>query len=336
MKLGKTDLDKEVFIIAEVGNNHEGSYALAEELVGLAAEAGANAVKFQTFKTEQFTAPADPARIKRLKSFELPYSDFERLSKHAAKAGIVFFSTPLDVESAHFLNTIAPIFKIASGDNNFYPLIETIAGFGKPVILSSGMASISELQYSKGLIERVWREKQINAELAILHCVTSYPAPSDQLNLRDIPLLRERLQCTVGYSDHSLGIEAAVLSVALGARIIEKHFTINKNHSDFRDHQLSADPADLRQLVHRVREASSMLGAGKRELRECEKAFTTSARRAIGAKRDLAPGAVLRMEDLVWLRPATGFLPGHEHEVLGRKLKSAVKAGHHIEPSALE
>jgi N,N'-diacetyllegionaminate synthase len=333
MQIGTFNLQTDVLVIAEIGNNHEGSYALAEELVGLAAEAGAGAVKFQTFKTELFTSQADPARFKRLKSFELSYTQFEKLSEIATKAGLVFISTPLDLESADFLNSIVSAFKIASGDNNFYPLLEKVAQTAKPLILSSGLSDMAQLRQSKSFIDQTWAKHSIRGDLAVLHCVSSYPVPADQANISALSQIRDELKVPVGYSDHTLGIDASILAVALGARIIEKHFTINKNHSDFRDHQLSADPAEMKLLVQKIKETQKLLGTGIKGLQECEKPVLGVARRSIVAKNDLQAGAELSWESLLWLRPANGLAPGNEKLVIGKKLTKSIKAG---EPIRLE
>ncbi|HWC77976.1 MAG TPA: N-acetylneuraminate synthase family protein [Blastocatellia bacterium] len=333
MIIGDFDLNKHVLIVAEIGNNHEGSCGRAAQMIELAAEAGAGAVKFQTFKTERFVRPSDHARFTRLKSFELSYSDFEKLAETAARSGVLFLSTPLDIESARFLDGLVPAFKIASGDNNFYPLIEAVADTAKPIVLSSGLADVAQLLLSKDLIERSWRRKGIDPEIAVLHCVTSYPVPDGEANLGAIRELRESLGCTVGYSDHTTGIEAATLSVALGARIIEKHFTLDKNFSDFRDHQLSADPAEMAQLVERVKRVQTLLGTGRKELQDCERNFSLVARRSIVARRDLSGGTLLSWDDIAWMRPADGLAPGDESLIIGKRLGYAVREG---DPITLE
>ena len=327
MKIGNFDTDKEVLVIAEIGNNHEGSYALAEEMIGLAVEAGAGAVKLQTFRTEHYVGLENKDRFNMLKSFELTYNDFERLKKVADDAGVLFISTPFDIQSGMFLNNIVPAFKIASGDNTFYPLLETVAGFGKPIILSCGLTSLVRLRYAKALIERVWSEKNFDQKMAVLHCVTSYPVPLSQANLGAIQLLKKELQCQVGYSDHTVGVESAVFAVATGARIVEKHFTLDKKHSDFRDHQLSADPSDLKLMIDQIRVVEEMMGSGEKVLQECEKSCITAVRRSIVANKDIRKGAVVRLDDITWVRPAGGIPPGREGLVLGKTVTRDVCRG---------
>lgn len=336
MKIGGIDTDKEVMIIAEVGNNHEGSFALAEELIGCAAEAGAHAVKFQTFKTEHYISSKDEARFKRLKSFELTYDEFSRLAQTARELGIAFISTPFDLYSAEFLSTIVDAFKIASGDNTFYPLIEKVAGFDQPVVVSTGIADLAEIQKTVSLIENIRKAKNINAELAILHCITSYPVQPDEANLAAILTFKNHFSQTIGYSDHTLGIDACVIAAALGARIIEKHFTIDKNYSDFRDHQLSADPAELKMLVQKIREVSVMLGSGEKIPQESEKNIAAAVRRSIVAAKDISAGATIDWKDITWTRPAGGVAPGDESLLLGKKLRRSMSAGEMITQSDVE
>lgn len=329
MNIGTMDTNKKVVIIAEVGNNHEGSYTLAEELIGRAAEAGADAVKFQTIVPERLVSVQQTARIEQLKKFQFSYEQFAALKRVADSAGILFLSTPFDIESAFLLDTIVPAFKIASGDNTFFPLLETVATTGKPIIMSAGMTELNEIQASKEFIERVWQRNSISSELALLHCVVSYPTPPEEANLLAIRALHT-LGCTVGYSDHTIGVQAAVLSVALGARIIEKHFTLDKNYSAFRDHQLSADPKDLQELVQRVREAELLLGEEIKHVQAVEAGNVGPVRRSIVAACDLPQGHVLRREDISWVRPGGGLAPGREGEILGKPLCRNVQSGEQI------
>ena len=327
MKIGEFDLDKDVLVVAEIGNNHEGSYTLAEEMVGQAAQIGADAVKFQTFQAELLVGRSNKARFEQLKSYELTFDQFERLSKVAEDAGLIFLSTPFDLPSAEFLNGVVPAFKIASGDNTFYPLIEKIASTGKPIIMSTGLSTLEQIVSVKEFIEEIWRRGRIRQEMAILHCVACYPVPSDQANLRAIERLKDELDCTVGYSDHTIGIEAAVLSVALGAQIVEKHFTINKNYSVFRDHQLSADPAEMATLVRRIRDAREYMGSADKIIQQAEEENVAQLRRSIVAGKDLEEGAVLSWDDLAWVRPAGGLAAGCERQLLNKTLSRNIRRG---------
>lgn len=327
MMIGEFDTDAGVLVVAEIGNNHEGSYALAEEMVGRAAEAGVSAVKFQTFRTEHYVSPRDDARFERLKSFELSCDEFAKLAAVARSAGVMFLSTPFDVESMRFLEALVPAFKIASGDNTFFPLLEVAARTGKPLILSTGLASTTQISYAKAVVEHSWADAGIEQSMALLHCVSSYPVPPEQANLRAIESLRREFDCTIGYSDHTLGIEACKIAVGLGARIIEKHFTLDKHLSDFRDHQLSADFDEMTKLVGGIQEIEVMLGSGEKVLAECERSAERTMRRSIVAARHLDAGAVLAWKDITWVRPGGGLPPGTETLLLGRTLGKPVRRG---------
>lgn len=336
MIINNFDTAKDILFVAEIGNNHEGNYALAEKMISLAAQSGANAVKFQTFRTELFVNKKDRARFDRLKSFELSFEQFEKLNTVAKNEDVLFISTPLDMESAAFLKDIVCAFKIASGDNNFYPLLEYVATTDKPVIMSCGLTDLEEISQSVSFIEEVRHKKNITGELALLHCITGYPVPQEQANVAAIRQLQDKFKCAIGYSDHTLGIEASLLAIALGARIIEKHFTIDKNKSDFRDHKLSADPQELKQLITKAREILTILGTGEKKPQAIEMELKDAVRRSIIAKHKLPAGSIISMNDLVWLRPGTGLPPGSEHLLVGKILASSVEAGEPISLQAMQ
>ena len=331
MKIANHDLDDSVYIIAEVGNCHEGDVDLAERLVFLAAEAGANAVKFQTIVPERLVAASEVDRLRQLRKFQLFQADFERLAAAAGRAGVHFLSTPFDCDSVRMLDPLVPAFKVASSDNTFFPLLDAVAATGKPVLLSTGLANISAIRRSLARIREVWASMDIAPQVALLHCVAAYPVPDGDANLLFMHQL-STLGARLGYSDHTKGIHAALLSVALGARIIEKHFTISKSHSEFRDHGLAADPEEFRQLVRAIRQAEEMLGREEVEVSPSEEATSVLARRSICARRDLPPGHALEPKDLDWLRPGTGLPPGREGTVLGRRLCRGLRQGEQIMP----
>ena len=330
MKIGRLDTNKDILFVAEIGNNHEGDFGLAQKMIGLAASAGANAVKFQTYRTELFVNKQDRARFERLKSFELTFKQFECLSRTADNEGLLFLSTPLDLESATFLKDIVCAYKIASGDNNFIPLLEFAAHTGLPLLISCGLIDISEAKETVALIHSIWSQNSLPAEMALLHCITAYPAPPEQANIAAIAQLKKEFNCTIGYSDHTLGIEAALLALALGARIIEKHFTIDKNKSNFRDHQLSADPDEMKLLIHKSKEILNLLGSGLKIPQKSEIDIKYTVRRSIVARRNLAAGSFIAKDDIAWLRPANGLPPGQERLIIGKKLLSDVVAGEPI------
>ncbi len=332
MKIGTVDLTRRVLVVAEIGNNHEGRLDVALRLVREAARCGVDAVKFQTFRTEHFVLPSDAERFRRLKSFELPPDAFGQLAQAARNEGLLFLSTPLDLESVAVLEELVDAYKVASGDNTFFPLIDRIVETGKPIIVSTGLSTLEGVLGTVAFVRGGWVRRGITGSLAVLHCVSSYPTPPGEANLRAIRELEGRLGVPVGWSDHMLGIEASVLAVAAGARIVEKHFTLDRNFSTFRDHQLSADPPDLAALVTRIRAAEELLGDGAKRVQASEAAGVEALRRSIVAAADLPAGHSLRLEDLTWTRPGGGLPPGREDRLLGRPLRRDLRAGEALSP----
>ncbi|MBO6947047.1 MAG: N-acetylneuraminate synthase family protein [Rhodospirillales bacterium] len=326
----------DVFIIAEVGNNHEGDFTLAQEMVGLAAETGVDAVKFQTIVPERFVNRTDEPRFSALKKFELTYDQFEKLSKQARAAGLKFMSTPFDLESAKFLGTICDAIKIASSDNTYYGLIEEAAETGLPIIISSGLANEAEMRTAVRTVDDTWDGKRLPADVGLLHCVSNYPTLPEHANIGAVTSIANAFpRRTPGYSDHTIGIDAARLAVGAGAKIIEKHFTIANDHSAFRDHQLSADPATMTRLVEEVRHARAMMGSGALEMAETEKDIAPQIRRSIVAARHLESGHKVTHDDLNWTRPGNGLAPGNEHEIIGKRLKAPMAEGDPFSPRNL-
>jgi len=324
-------------IIAEIGNNHEGSIVVARELIVRAAETGVDAVKFQTFVPEHYCSVRDTARMETLNRFRLTYDQFAELAEFARSKGLMFLSTPFDLKSAAFLGTIVDAIKIASGDNTFYPLIREAAKTGKPLIISTGLADREDMTKAVACAQDTWIRQGTTGDLALLHCVASYPVPTGQANLAAIRTMIDTFpDLPIGYSDHTIGPEAAVLAVALGAQIIEKHFTLDTAFSDFRDHQLSADPTALAALVQAVRATETMLGDGILGAMPCEGPMLSAVRRSVVAARDLAAGAPVSAVDITWVRPGGGIPPGGEDQVIGRRLRQAVAQGDMIKPEYLD
>ena len=328
MKINNFDTTSKVFIIAEIGNNHEGDLQLAKELIDRAIDSGADAVKFQTIVPELFVSTKEKERVARLKKFQFTTDQFFELSNYSKEREIIFFSTPFDLVSAEFLNTIQPVFKIASGDNNFFPLIDKVSSFGKPMIISTGLSNYKLLENLEKRVNNKWSENQINPGLAFLHCITSYPVPLSQSYLGTISSLKKKFaNIDIGYSDHTIGIDASIYAVAAGARIIEKHFTIDKNYSDFRDHKLSADPLDLKEMVSRIRELELMLGDRESDTLECENELLITSRRSIACANNLKKGDRITEADIIWIRPGNGISPGNENKVLGKILLRDISIG---------
>ena len=329
VQIENLDSKDKVIIVAEIGNNHEGSFSLAKKLIDEAAQAGVDAVKFQTFQTKTFVAPNQKERFQRMKGFELTFDQFSKLAEHAWSNNLRFISTPLDMPSASFLAQFVDAIKIASGDNTFYPLIKYLAGTQKPLIISTGFADEGIIDQLVSIIFTARQQVCLKRDFALLHCVSAYPVEIQDANLRAISTLSNKFsdKLSVGYSDHTLGVEAATLAVALGARIIEKHFTLDRNYSDFRDHQLSADPDMMKQLVNQIRDCETFLGDGKLEPRNVEIESETPVRRSIASNKNLEIGHVIEDIDLMWIRPGEGLPPGSEEDVIGKTLTGKIKEG---------
>lgn len=326
MRIGTVDTSEQVAVVAEIGNNHEGDPDVARELVRAAAQAGAHAVKFQAIDPPRLVRPTETARLEQLGRFRLTPEDFRELHDTARALGIGFICTPFDLECINWLEPLVDAFKIASADNDFDALIRAAAETGKPVIVSGGMTGIEGLRAARDLV------RGAGAEFAVLHCVSAYPTQPEDAALATIPALAGELDAIVGYSDHTLGVDACVLAAALGARIVEKHFTLRHDFSDFRDHQLSAEPDELAELVRRVRQAQVLVGSPRTGPLAAERDVITAARRSIVAARDLPAGHTLGETDITWLRPGDGLPPGRENLLLGHALTRDVSAGEPLRP----
>ena len=318
---------KKTFIIAEIGVNHEGNISLAKEMIQLAKESGADAVKFQTYLKDEYIAINQKERFDRAQRFCLNFDQFRELAEYAKKHQIIFFSTPLDITSIDFLDELSPLFKISSGDLTNDPLIEKAATKKKPLILSTGLASENEIVHALSLVKKVSKELISTGKLMLMHCVSSYPTPVEEANLKAIHFLKKRFKLPVGYSDHTLGIKACEIASALGAIAVEKHFTYKKEGQIFHDHQLSADPCDFKQLVTNIREIEKLLGKEAKGLLSCEDKFAVNMRRSLGTRVFLKQGATIKKEDLILLRPALGVLPKDIKLILGKKIKRDIQKG---------
>lgn len=330
LRIGQFELGERPLVVAELGNNHEGDAGVARELIGVAADAGADAVKLQTFRADDFVRPSDERRHQQLTRFELSPDEVRSLAELAHEVGLLFVSTPLDFPSVDLLESLVDAFKVASGDNDFLPLLDRLADTDRPLIVSTGLLELDEIRAVKERIAGRRAARGSDAGLAFLHAVTAYPCPPEQVNLAAIPMLARDLGCPVGYSDHTLGSEACVLAATLGASILEKHVTLAHDFSDFRDHRLSATPDELRELVAAVARAWVLLGASAKEPQPAEEELRMAVRRAIVAARDLPPGTVVEAADLTWMRPRDGLAPGQEALLVGRRLERAVGRGEAI------
>jgi N-acetylneuraminate synthase/N,N'-diacetyllegionaminate synthase len=333
-----------VFVIAEAGVNHNGQLELAMQLVETAKSAGADAVKFQTFNAENLIAPgtvkaeyqkrttgSEESQLEMISRLQLSYEDFRKLKLYSDELGIIFLSTPFDFQSVDFLHELnVPAFKISSGDLTNHPLLKYVAGKNRPVILSTGMSSLDEVREAVHSVRNT-----SDCDLAVLHCVTSYPADPSEVNLLAMQTMRTTLELPVGYSDHTLGIEVPIAAVALGASIVEKHFTMDKT-SPGPDHQASLEPDDLRAMITAIRRVELALGDGKKTIAASEKANAAIARRSLVAAQDIPAGAVMTDKLIAIKRPGTGLPPKMLSQILGLTTRVHVPAGTLLDPEMFE
>jgi len=323
------------FIIAEVGVNHNGSLELAKKLVDVAKEAGVDAVKFQTFKSENVTTKeteiAEYAEknigkkekmIDMIKKFELSYKSFEELKKYCDEKQIMFLSAPHSDDAIDFLEPLMPCYKIASGDLTNFPFLKRIAKKGKPIILSTGMATMDEVEEAVDLIKNAGNENII-----ILHCTSDYPCALKDVNLRAMQSIKEKFNLPVGYSDHTLGLETLKLAASMDAVVVEKHFTTDKNLPG-PDHKASATPEELKELVdamhHKDYEISEdkkelILGSPEKKPTEKEIENMKLARKSIVSKVNIPSGTIITKEMIIIKRPGNGIPSKYLNQIIGKK-----------------
>ncbi len=331
MKLFNKDLTTEIAIIAEIGVNHEGDADIAHKLMELAATSGVDAVKFQSYTPSRYASSDDAERLKKVTSFALSEDDFTSLSNLSKKLDICFFSTPVSEDWVGYLSSICDVIKIASGDINFEPVIRAAAASGCKVIISTGTANIDEIDNALAWFKDELNGINIEDRLVLMHCVSAYPVPICDANLLSIPFLIDRyFPITIGYSNHVLGVEAALGAVALGARVIEMHFTDNKYDRQFRDHALSADPDDMAYLVEKLPEMAKMRGKLTKQAMPAEKPLINIIRKGVSAAQDLPAGKILAKDDLSFTRPATEIAAADIKDVIGKKLIINCKGGQSI------
>ena len=331
------DFSNRTLIIAEAGVNHNGDISLARELIDVAYHAGADAVKFQTFKAEQVLSPLAPlaeyqksgagveSAMEMIKSLEIELDQFGALSSYCDQRGIEFLSTAFDIESARYLKQLGmDRFKIPSGEITNEPLIRAIAQLADQIILSTGMSYLSEVEAAID-----WIKDEGVSDIVILHCVSNYPAPPEMANLRAMDTLAAAFGLPVGWSDHTLGDMISLAAVARGARVIEKHFTLDKAMSG-PDHAMSLDPDELRQMISRIRDVEASLGDGRKRPTPAEAETRLVARRSLFAKVFIPAGSPLNEDNLQSLRPGNGISPSRLREVVGRRASRDIAIGQMI------
>jgi N,N'-diacetyllegionaminate synthase len=316
-------------IIAEAGVNHNGDIELAKKLIDVAADAGADLVKFQTFSADrlvtQIALKAEyqalatdkiESQHEMLRKLELTESMHHELINHCTNREIGFFSTGFDIESINFLASLGQeLFKIPSGEITNLPFLQHIGGLGKKLLLSTGMSNMHEVAAALNALELAGTPKN---RITVLHCTSSYPAEMSDVNLRAMLSIQDEFGVDVGYSDHTLGIEVAIAAVALGAKVIEKHFTLDRNMTG-PDHKASLEPDELIRMVAGIRSIEKALGDGNKVITQNEIQNRDVARRSIVASRDIQEGEVFTENNLTAKRPGTGISPMEWNEVIGTK-----------------
>lgn len=324
--------DEPTLIIAEAGVNHNGSLKVAKKMIGAAARAGADAVKFQTFVTEdeiskyaplakyQKTAVRERSQLEMVKKLELTKKDFEELCDYASRQGIIFLSTPFDLKSVDLLEELGvATFKIGSGELTNLPLLKYIAKIRKPMIVSTGMSTLEEVGEAVDTMR-----KSKNDQIVLLHCTSNYPAKIEDCNLRAMLTLKDVFNVPVGYSDHTLGTLIPIVAVAMGACIIEKHFTLDKNMLG-PDHKMSLEPPALKKMIGHIRLTEKALGSPEKRPVESELEIMRVARKSIVAKVAIPPGSVISKDMVTTKRPGTGILPKYLDKIIGKRARTKIR-----------
>jgi len=315
-----------IFIIAEAGVNHNGSIKTAKKMIDRAAECGADAIKFQTFKSENLvskTAKKAEYQINNtsnydsqfimLKKLELSFDSFKELNVYCKSKNILFLSTPFDMESIEFLESIdMNIWKIPSGEITNLPYLIKIANTRKSVIMSTGMSNTDEIEEAVKLLKNNGA-----GEIKLLHCNTEYPTPYEDVNLRAMQTLRKKFKCEVGYSDHTQGIEVSIAAAALGANIIEKHFTLDKD-MEGPDHKASIEPDEVKEMIKSIRNIEKALGTDEKKVSGSERKNISIARKSIVAKKNIKKGEILSEDNIAAKRPGDGISPMKWFDVIGK------------------
>ncbi|MBK9451644.1 MAG: N-acetylneuraminate synthase [Bacteroidetes bacterium] len=322
------------FIIAEAGVNHNGDPALARELIVAAAEAGADAVKFQTFKAEKLVTKSakmadyqvqntgqESSQLDMLRKLELQYDAHRELKDFAESLGLIFLSTPFDLEGIDFLKDLGVVaFKAGSGDLTNLPYLRKMASQGLPMIISTGMAVLEECHDAVNAIREAG-----DPGLVVLHCTTNYPCPEEEVNLLAMQTMGAALKCLVGYSDHTDGILVPQLAVAAGACVIEKHYTLDRN-MEGPDHKASLEPHELKDMIQRIRQVEKIMGHGDKIPNPSELRIMEAARKSIVAAKDIPAGTLISVELLDIKRPGTGISPKKMQDLTGRRAKVTIEA----------
>lgn len=308
---------KEPFIIAEIGNNHEGDFRIAAKLIEEAAKAGVDGVKLQTYEPNQLVNGKEKKRLNFLKKCKLSDENFIKLAQIARKKKIKFISTPFDLKSASFIKDKVDMIKIASGDNKFYDLIEEVLSYKKLTIFSTGLLDKNELKKFVKFIK--YKSKKFNKNY-FLHCVSSYPADLNIINLERINYMKKLNIKNIGFSDHTIGISAPLASYFYGVKIIEKHFTLDNNFSKFRDHKLSLNPEGMKSFVSIINEFKKLKNIFNPKISKQELINVKGSRRAFYAKKNIKKNTILTDDHIKFVRPSFNNSFNFKSQIIGKKV----------------
>lgn len=317
------------YLIAEIGGNHEGDFNYAKELTALACESGVDAVKFQIYTGESLVSKVEsPDRYSHFQKFQFTPDQYITLAELCKEKSITFTASVWDIEAFSWLDSYLPFYKIGSGDMTAFPILKKVASFGKPIILSTGLSTIDDVTESVEYLQSLDRRYESSDYLALLQCTSMYPIPYEDANLKVMDLFKSKFNLTVGYSDHTEGTLAVDIAVAMGAEIIEFHFTDSREGKIFRDHKVSFTKSEVVELIEKIKKILALQGNQNKQPMhsEIEEGHIESFRRSIYACKDLDIGSVLTEDDIVILRPGTGIDPRKINDVLGKKINKELRA----------
>ncbi|WP_339859745.1 N-acetylneuraminate synthase family protein [Thalassospira alkalitolerans] len=335
MKIFNKNLDHDIAVVAEIGINHEGNFKVAARMIEMAAEAGADAVKLQSYTPARYASASDRLRLERVTRFSLSFKEHEYLAEVARVNNIDFFSTPLTEDWVEKLEPMVSAIKIASGDLNFEPVIRAAAKTKHPVLLSTGLGTLDEIDQAVEWLMNEMGERDFLERVVLFQCVSAYPTPIEEAEVRVVPFLKDRYGCAVGFSNHVLEPEASYAAVALGAQVVECHFTDCKTDRDFRDHALSLEASDLGHMIKTLNLIKKSLGGGVKRRMPSELPNLLAVRKGVVAAHYIKAGSTLSEENLMYARPATEFSASEIKGLLGKKVLTDIEQGELVSRSAV-
>ena len=328
MKLFDKNLNKDILYIAEIGVNHEGSIARCKKIIKQAKEAGADVVKFQCFTPEKYVSVGEK-KFKVIKNFFLSQNDFDHIIKYCNKIKIKYLFTPVSHDWINYLKKKNEVIKIASGDLNFDYLLKSATYNNLKIILSTGISDKIEIARALKIIKKKYKKETLNKKVVLMHCVSNYPVEDKDANILSVKYLKDKFKLVTGYSNHVIGINACLASICMGARVIEFHFTDDKNRK-FRDHKLSLNKNDVKKLISIGNNFNELFGKYEKEVTKNLRKVKKTLMKGIIANKNLSKNQKLSLKDLTYARPAKYFAANQINRLIGRRLKKDIKKGHLI------